>query len=200
MIKAETVKSLREKTGVGMMECKKALQEASGDLEKAIILLRERGLGAAAKKAERVAGEGLVETYLHAGGRIGVLVEVNCETDFVAKTSEFRGLAHDLAMQIAAANPPFLSREEVPVELVDKERNILEKQALAEGKPANIASKMVEGRLEKFFKENCLLEQPFIKDDKLTIKDIVSLQVAKFGENIQIRRFIRYELGKADSC
>ncbi len=200
MIKAETVKSLREKTGAGMMECKKALQEAEGDLEKAVVLLRERGLAAAAKKAERVAGEGLVEAYVHGGGRIGVLVEVNCETDFVAKNSDFRGLAHDLAMQIAAANPPFLSREEVPAELVEKERSILEKQALAEGKPANIAGKMVEGRLEKFYRENCLLEQPFIKDDKLTIKDVVSLQVAKFGENIQVRRFTRYELGKAESC
>lgn len=195
-ISAAQVKELREKTGAGMMDCKKALTEANGDMEKAIEILREKGLAAAAKKAGRVATEGLVEAYIHAGGRIGVLVEVNCETDFVAKTDEFRSFVRDIAMQIAAMNPKYVKREEVPAEEVNKEREILRTQALNEGKPEHIVDKMVEGRLEKYFKEVCLLEQPFIKDGDKTIEQIVKETIARIGENISVRRFVRFELGE----
>ena len=195
-ISAAQVKELREKTGAGMMDCKKALTEANGDMEKAIEILREKGLAAAAKKAGRVAAEGLVESYIHAGGRIGVLVEVNCETDFVAKTEEFRSFVRDIAMQIAAMNPKYVKRDEVPAEVVDKEREILRTQALNEGKPEHIVEKMVEGRLEKYFKEVCLLEQPFIKDGDKTIEQLVKEMIARIGENISIRRFVRFELGE----
>ncbi|MBO2531713.1 elongation factor Ts [Planifilum fulgidum] len=195
-ISAAQVKELREKTGAGMMDCKKALTEANGDMEKAIEILREKGLAAAEKKAGRVAAEGLVEAYIHAGGRIGVLVEVNCETDFVAKTEEFRSFVRDIAMQIAAMNPKYVKRDEVPEDVVNKEREILRTQALNEGKPEHIVEKIVEGRLEKYFKEVCLLEQPFIKDGDKTVEQLVKEMIARIGENISIRRFVRFELGE----
>lgn len=196
MITAEMVKQLRERTGAGMMDCKKVLGETNGDIEKAIDLLREKGLAAAAKKASRVAAEGLVESYIHGGGRIGVLVEINCETDFVAKTDNFKSLAKDIAMQIAAANPIYVRREEVPEADLEREREVLRAQALNEGKPANIVEKMIVGRLEKYYKEVCLMEQPFIKDTDKTIGQIITENVARIGENISIRRFTRYQLGE----
>lgn len=195
-ISAAQVKELREKTGAGMMDCKKALQEANGDMDKAVEILREKGLAAAEKKAGRIAAEGIVESYIHAGGRIGVLVEVNCETDFVAKNAEFRAFVKDIAMQIAAMAPKYVRREEVPVEEVEKEREILRTQALNEGKPEHIVDKMVAGRLEKYYQQVCLLEQPFIKDGDKTIEQLVKEQIARIGENISIRRFVRYELGE----
>ncbi|GBF11633.1 MULTISPECIES: translation elongation factor Ts [Tepidibacillus] len=195
-ITASMVKELREKTGAGMMDCKKALNEANGDMERAVEILREKGIASAAKKAGRIAAEGIVESYIHGGGRIGVLVEVNCETDFVAKTDEFRSFVRDIAMHIAATNPRYLKREEVPQEDIEKEREILKAQALNEGKPEKIVEKMVEGRIDKFYKENCLLEQPFVKDPDKTIESLVKEQIAKIGENINIRRFMRYELGE----
>lgn len=179
-----------------MLDCKKALEEANGDLTKAAEILREKGLSAAANKAGRIATEGVVESYIHAGGRIGVLVEINCETDFVAKTDSFKEFARDIAMQIAAANPKYVRREDVPQEALDKEREILKNQALNEGKPANIVEKMVEGRMSKFFEEFCLLEQSFIKDPDKTINALLNEKVATIGENISIRRFVRYELGE----
>ncbi|MBW7453769.1 translation elongation factor Ts [Paenibacillus sepulcri] len=195
-VNASAVKELREKTGAGMLDCKKALEEANGDISKAIDLLREKGLSAAANKAGRIATEGVVESYIHAGGRIGVLVEINCETDFVGKTDQFREFARDIAMQIAAANPKFVSREEVSQEELDKEREILKAQALNEGKPANIVEKMVEGRIGKYYEEFCLLEQPFIKDPDKTISALLNEKISTIGENITIRRFVRYELGE----
>jgi elongation factor Ts len=195
-ISASLVKELRERTGAGMMDCKKALTETGGDIEKAVTYLREKGLAAAAKKAGRIAAEGLVESYIHGVGKLGVLVEVNCETDFVALTDEFKGLTRDIAMQIAAAKPEFVSREEVPAEMVEKEKEILRAQAINEGKPAAIADKMVEGRIEKYYKDVCLLEQPFVKDTNLTIQQLLTEKIAKIGENISIRRFVRYELGE----
>lgn len=190
------VKELRERTGAGMMDCKKALVENNGDMEKAIEFLREKGLAAAAKKAGRIAAEGLVDSYIHMGGKIGVLVEVNCETDFVAKTDQFKALVHDVAMHIAAANPQFLKREEVPTEDLEKEKEILRVQALNEGKPEKIVERMVEGRIEKYYKEVCLLEQPFVKDPDKTIKDLIAEATASIGEKIDIRRFVRYERGE----
>lgn len=195
-ISASLVKELRERTGVGMMDCKKALAETGGDIEKASDYLREKGLAAAAKKSGRIAAEGLVEAYIHGAGRIGVLVEVNCETDFVAKTDDFKNLARDIAMQIAATKPEFVSREEVPTDAIEKEKEILRAQALNEGKPEKIVDKMVEGRIEKYYKEVCLLEQPFIKDSDMTVKQLITEKIAKIGENINIRRFTRYELGE----
>jgi elongation factor Ts len=195
-ISASLVKELRERTGAGMMDCKKALTETGGDMEKAVVYLREKGLAAAAKKAGRIAAEGLIESYIHGVGKLGVLVEVNCETDFVAMTDEFKALARDIAMQIAAAKPEYVSREEVPAEMVEKEKEILRAQAINEGKPANIADKMVEGRIEKYYKDVCLLEQPFVKDTNLTIQQLLTEKIAKIGENISIRRFVRYELGE----
>lgn len=196
MISANLVKELRERTGAGMMDCKKALEEANGDIEKAIEILREKGLAAAAKRAGRITAEGLVEAYIHGGGRIGVLLEINCETDFVAKTEEFKELAKDIAMQIAASKPLYVSREEVPEEVVEKEKSILRAQALNEGKPEKIVEKMVEGRIEKFYKEVCLLEQPFIKDPDKSVQQLITEKIAKIGENISVRRFVRYELGE----
>ncbi|TWH48628.1 translation elongation factor Ts [Sporomusa sp. KB1] len=196
MITAGMVKELRERTGAGMMDCKKALTETNGDMEKAVDSLREKGLAAAAKKASRIASEGLVESYIHGAGRIGVLVEVNCETDFVAKTDDFKSLVRDIAMQIAAANPGYVTREEVPEEILNHEREILRAQALNEGKPANIVEKMIEGRLKKFYQENCLLEQAFIKDPDKTITQLITERVSKIGENISVRRFTRYQLGE----
>ena len=195
-IKASAVKELREKTGAGMMDCKKALAEANGDMEKAAEILREKGIASASKKAGRIAAEGVVDSYIHGNGRIGVLVEVNCETDFVAKTDEFKSFVRDIAMHIAATNPKYLQREEVAQEEIEKEREILTQQALNEGKPEKIVEKMVDGRIDKFFKEICLLEQPFVKDPDKTIEQLVKEQIAKIGENINIRRFVRFELGE----
>lgn len=196
MITAEMVKQLRERSGAGMMDCKKALTQTDGDIEKAIDFLREKGLAAAAKKASRVTAEGLVESYIHAGGRIGVLVEVNCETDFVAKTDAFKALVKDIAMQIAAANPTYVRREEVDETELEHEREVLRAQALNEGKPANIVEKMIVGRLEKHYKEVCLMEQSFIKDPDKTINQLINENIARIGENISVRRFTRYQLGE----
>lgn len=195
-ITAALVKELRERTGAGMMDCKKALSATDGDLEKAIDFLREKGLAAAAKKAGRVAAEGLVEAYIHGGGRIGVLVEVNCETDFVAKTDAFKELVKDIAMHIAATNPSYLKREEVPTAELEHEQAVLTEQARNEGKPEKIIEKMVAGRIEKYYKEVCLMEQPFVKDPDKTISDLITESIAKIGENISIRRFTRYQLGE----
>ncbi len=196
MIKASDVKELRERTGSGMMDCKNALTESNGDMEKAIELLREKGLAAAAKKAGRIASEGMVDSYIHGEGRIGVLIEVNSETDFVAKNQEFRQFVRDMAMQVAASNPLYVKREDVDPKLVEKEKEIYKAQALNEGKPEKIIDKMVEGRIEKYFKEICLLEQLFIKDTDKTVSDVLSSMIAKIGENITIRRFVRYERGE----
>jgi elongation factor Ts len=195
-VSAAAVKELRERTGAGMLDCKKALDEANGDITKATELLREKGLAAAANKAGRTATEGVVESYIHGGGRVGVLVEVNCETDFVAKTEQFRSFVRDIAMQIAATNPLYVRREEVPQEALDKEREILKNQALNEGKPANIVEKMVEGRLGKYYEEFCLMEQSFIKDPDKTVSTLLNEKIATIGENISIRRFVRFELGE----
>jgi elongation factor Ts len=195
-ITAGLVKELRERTGAGMMDCKKALTETCGDIEKAIDELRTKGLAKAAKKAGRVASEGAVVSYIHGKGRIGVLVEVNCETDFVGNTDQFRQLAYDIAMQIAAANPDYVRREEVPAEDLEREREILKAQALEEGKPEKVIEKILEGRIEKYFKEHCLLEQPFIKDPDKTVLQLIHENVARIGENISVRRFARFELGE----
>ncbi len=196
MISASLVKELRERTGAGMMDCKRALSEVNGDMEKAVELLREKGLAAAAKKAGRIAAEGIVDSYIHGDGRIGVLVEVNCETDFVAKTDEFKSFVRDMAMQIAASSPLYVKREEVPKADIEKEREIIKAQALNEGKPEKVIDKIVDGRLEKFFKEVCLLEQPFIKDTDKSVKDVLTEKIATIGENINIRRFVRFERGE----
>ena len=200
-ITAAMVKELRDMTGAGMMDAKKALVETDGNIDKAVDLLREKGLAAAAKKAGRIAAEGVVQSYIHAGGRIGVLVEVNCETDFVAKTDDFQSLARDIAMQIAAVNPTYLNREEVPAEVIEHEKQVLLEQAKAEAeedvkagrkpKPEAVLEKMVNGRIEKFYKENCLLEQAFIKDGDKTVTDIINENIAKIGENINVRRLDR---------
>ena len=195
-ITAGLVKELRERTGAGMMDCKKALTETDGDIDKAIDFLREKGLAAAAKKAGRVAAEGLVYSYIHGGGRIGVLVEVNCETDFVAKTEQFQTLVKDVAMHIAAANPSYLTRDEVPTTELDHEKEVLSEQARNEGKPEKIIEKMVAGRIEKYYKEVCLLDQPFVKDPDKTISQLVTESIAQIGENISVRRFARYQLGE----
>ena len=190
------VKELRERTGAGMLDCKKMLVEANGDMDKAIDLLREKGLAAAAKKAGRIAAEGLVESYIHMGGKIGVLVEVNCETDFVANTDRFKALCHDVAMHIAAAKPEFLDKADVPTDNLEKEKEVLRAQALNEGKPEKIVERMVEGRIEKYYKEVCLMEQPFVKDPDKTIRDLISEATVAIGEKISIRRFVRYERGE----
>lgn len=194
-ISAQLIKELREKTGAGMMDCKKVLVETDGDIDKAIDLLREKGLASAEKKASRIASEGLVASYIHSG-RIGVLVEVNSETDFVAKTDEFKEFVKDIAMQVAASNAEYLCEEDVPQEAIDKEKEVLIQQAINEGKPQNIAEKMVEGRMHKFYERVCLLDQPFIKDPSITVNDLLKNKIAKIGENIKIRRFVRYEVGE----
>ncbi len=194
-ITAEKVKELRDKTNAGMMDCKKALKETNGDLEKAIVYLREKGLAVARKRADRVASEGVIMSYIHTGGKLGVMVEVNCETDFVAKTPEFHDFAKNLAMQIAAANPVAVGREDLDPELVEKEKAILMAQARESGKPEKVLEKMVEGRLKKFFSEVCLLEQQYVKNPEITVQDYLNEMRAKTGENIIIRRFIRYQLG-----
>jgi elongation factor Ts len=196
MITAEMVKQLRERTGAGMMDCKKALTDSDGNTDKAIEILRERGLAAAAKKAGRIAAEGLVGSYIHDNGRIGVLVEVNIETDFAAANEEFKQFVKDIAMQIAAARPEFVKKEEVPTDVLEKEMNILRVQARNEGKPEKIIEKMVEGRIDKYYKEVCLMEQPWIKDPDKTIKQLVTEKIATIGENINIRRFARFERGE----
>jgi len=194
-VSAAQIKVLRERTGAGMMDCKKALTECNSDMEKACDFLREKGLAAAAKKEGRVAAEGTVESYIHGGGRIGVLVEVNCETDFVARGDEFKALVRDLGLHIAAANPQYLNKEDVPADVLQHERDILKAQALNEGKPEKIIEKMVEGRIEKFYKEVCLMEQAFVKDPDRNVRDLVLDKIAKIGERIVVRRFTRYELG-----
>ena len=190
------VKELRERTQAGMMDCKKALLATDGNIEKAVEYLREKGLSAAVKKAGRVASEGMVDSYIHMGGKIGVLVEINCETDFVAKTDTFKALVHDVALQIAASNPLFISKDEVPTANLEKEREILRAQALNEGKPEKIVERMVDGRIEKYYKEVCLLEQPFVKNPDITVQDLVNEATLASGEKIAIRRFTRYKLGE----
>ncbi len=196
MISANDVKKLRDMTGAGMMECKRALEQAHGDFERATDILRERGLAQAAKKAGREAKEGLIESYIHLQGRIGVLLEINCETDFEANTVDFRTLAHDIAMHIAAANPRFVSREQVPADSIEHERQILSVQAQKEGKPPAIVEKMVDGRVEKFFKEICLLDQPFVKNPDVTVDQLLKEHIARLGEHIVVRRFVRFERGE----
>lgn len=194
-VTAQLVKELREKTGAGMMDCKKALVECGGDLDKAVDYLREKGLAKAAKKAGRIAAEGTVASYIH-GGRIGVLVEVNTETDFAAKNEEFKAFVKDVTLQIAASNPKYVTREEIPQEEIEHEKHIFKEQAMNEGKPDHIAEKMVAGRIEKYFQEICLMEQPFIKDPDSTLNDCLINLIAKIGENIKVRRFTRYEVGE----
>ena len=195
-ITASMVKELRERTGAGMMDCKKALKETAGDMDKAVDFLREKGLAAAAKKEGRIAAEGIVDSYIHMGGSVGVLVEVNCETDFVAKTDDFKDLVHDIALQIAAAAPEFVDRNEVPTANLEHEKEILRAQALNEGKPEKIVDRMVEGRVEKYYKEVGLLEQPFVKNPDVTIQQMITEKVAKIGEKITVRRFARFKMGE----
>jgi elongation factor Ts len=196
MISAATVKELRELTGAGMMDCKNALVECEGDMAKAKEMLREKGLAAAAKKAGRIASEGVVDSYIHLGGKIGVLVEVNCETDFVARNDDFKAFVRDICLQVAAANPLYLSKDEVPEDVIEEEMNFLKKQALNEGKPEKIVDKIVAGRISKYYEENCLLEQRFVKDMDKKIKDLVTEKVSQIKENISIRRFVRFEMGE----
>jgi elongation factor Ts len=195
-VSAALVRDLRDKTGAGMMDCKRALADSGGDLEKAIVALREKGLAAAAKRSARAASEGLVGSYIHAGGKIGVLIEVNCETDFVARTPEFQSLVKDLAMQVAAANPHYVQRQDVPADAVDSERSIYRAQASGSGKPAAVVEKIIDGKLDKFFSDVCFLEQPFIKDPQRTVGQLVTDAVAHMGENIVVRRFARFQLGE----
>jgi len=194
-ITAALVKDLRERTGAGMMECKKALQEAKGDIGEAEVVLRKRGISSAGKKAGRVTKQGLIGTYIHAGGQLGVMVEVNCESDFVARTDVFQELVHDVAMHIAAADPRYLRREDVPAAVLEKEKEIARARALLEGKPEKILDRIVEGRLGKFYEEVCLLDQPFVKEATLTIDQLVKTKVAKLGENITVSRFTRFKVG-----
>lgn len=194
-ITTDQIKKLRELTGAGVLDAKRTLEEFNGDFDKALAVLKEKGLKTAEKKAERVAKQGLVETYVHGGGVIGVMVEVNCETDFVARTNDFKNLAHDLALQIAATQPVYVSAEDVPAEVIAEKKKIFTDAALAEGKPANIVEKIVAGKLDAFLKEACLMRQAYIRDDKLTVQDLVQATIAKVSENIVVKRFVRYELG-----
>jgi elongation factor Ts len=194
------VRELRERTGAGMMDCKKALSEVNGDLERALVYLREKGLAAAAKRAGRTAADGIVSSYIHAGGKIGVLIEVNCETDFVARTADFQNLVKELAMQIAAANPRYVRREDVPASVIEQERSIYTAQAANSGKPAAVIEKMVNGKVEKFFADVCLLEQPFIKDPDKPVSQLISDAVAKLGENVVVSRFARFQLGEQSTA
>jgi elongation factor Ts len=196
MINANDIKELRAKTGAGVQDCKRALDESNGNMEKAVAYLREKGIASVAKKASRIAAEGLVTSYIHMGGKIGVLLEVNCETDFVAKSEPFQILCKDIAMQIAAARPEYVRIEEVPAENVEKEKEILVAQAQNEGKPKEIAEKMVQGRIKKYYKDVCLMEQDFVKDPSKTISDLITDATLKIGEKITIRRFVRYEMGE----
>ena len=194
-ITAQLVKQLRERTGAGMMECKSALQEAGGDVAAAEVVLRKRGLASAARKASRATKQGIIGTYIHPGAQLGVLLEVNCESDFVARTAEFKHLVHDLAMQVAAADPHYLRKEDVPAAALDKEREIQRARALAEGKPEKVVDKIVEGRLSKFYEEACLYEQPFIKDNTMTVGQLIAATIAKTGENISVTRMARFKVG-----
>jgi elongation factor Ts len=196
-ISAAQVKELREKTGAPMMDCKQALTEAKGDMEQAVVVLRKKGVSVAAKKATRVTSEGSVASYIHAGGKIGVLVEINCESDFVARTEDFKELVHDIAMHIAASDPKYIRREDVTAEDFAREKDIALARAIASGKPANIAEKMVEGKMAKFYEEVCLLEQPFIKDQTVSIAQLIATKIGKLGENIAVRRFARFKVGEA---
>jgi elongation factor Ts len=199
-IPAQLVKELRERTNAGFADCRAALVEAEGDLEKAISVLRKKGQAAAAKKAQREASEGLVGSYIHAGGKIGVLVEINCESDFVARTNEFQQLCHDIAMHIAALDPRYVRREEVTPEMLEKEREIYSAQARATGKPDAVIEKIVNGKMEKFYEENCLYEQHYIKDESVTIGEMISQAIAKLGENMGIRRFVRFKVGEVSGA
>ena len=190
----ENVKKLRFKTSAGMMECKEALKEADGDIDKAVELLRKKGVAKAAKKSSRVTGQGIIETYVHTGGRIGVMLEVNCETDFVARNNEFKKAARDLAMQVAAANPIYVSRDDIPSDAIEKEKDIFRSQI--KDKPKDVIEKIVDGKLEKYFSEVCLIEQPYIKDPEVKIKELITQLIAKTGENISVKRFARYEVGE----
>src|SRR6201993_1474135 len=194
-ISANQVKALREKTGAPMMDCKQALTEAKGDLEKAVVLLRKRGVSVAAKKASRTTSEGAVESYIHAGGKIGVLVEVNCESDFVARTEDFKELIHDIAMHIAASDPKFVRKEDVTPDAYEREKDIYRSQAAATGKPANVVEKIVEGKMAKFYEEVCLYEQPFIKENSVTVSQLIATKIGKLGENISVSRFVRFKVG-----
>jgi len=196
-ISAKQVKELREKTGAPMMDCQKALIEANGDIEAAIVVLRKRGIASAAKKATRVTSEGAVYSYIHAGGKIGVLVEINCESDFVARTDDFKELCHDIAMHIAASDPKYVRREDVTAADFDREKEIYRAQAAATGKPANVVEKIVEGKMAKFYEEVCLLDQPFIKEQSISITQLIASKVAKLGENITVRRYARFKVGDA---
>jgi elongation factor Ts len=198
-VSAQQVKELRDRTGAGFNDCRDALGQAGGDIEKAIDILRKKGQADAQKKTQREAGEGLVGSYIHAGGKIGVIVEVNCETDFVARTEEFQRLCHDLAMHIAALDPRFLRREQVTPQILEHEREIYREQARASGKPEPVMEKIVAGKMEKFFEETCLYEQRFIKDESLTIREMIDQAVAKLGENIAVRRFVRLKVGEAEA-
>jgi len=195
-VTAKEVKNLRERTGAGIVECKKALVETKGDLEKAIEFLRKEGIATAEKRAQKETKEGLIEAYIHPGSRLGVLLEVNCETDFVARTEEFKSLARDLSMQVAAASPLYISKEEVPSKVIEKEKEIYRAQAVKEGKPEKILDQIVEGKLKKFYSQVCLLDQPFIKEEKKSITNLIKEEKAKLGENITVRRFVRFKLGE----
>jgi elongation factor Ts len=195
-ISAQSVKELREKTGVGMMDCKKALTEANGDMEAAVVLLRKKGLASAQKKAGRVAAEGMIGHYIHMGGKIGVLVEVNCETDFAGRSEDFQALVKDLAMHIAAANPRYVKRDEVPAEELEKEKEIYKDQARASGKPDNIIEKIAEGKLGAYYQIVCLYDQAFVKDPNVTVEQLINNLIAKVGENIRVRRFVRFQTGE----
>lgn len=195
-ITAELVKQLRDKTGAGMMDCKAALTEAGGDMDKAIEILRKKGLASAAKRAGRTAKDGIIGHYIHLGGKVGVLVELNCETDFVARTEPFQALAKEIAMHVAAADPRFVRREEIPAELLDKEREIYRAQMADSGKPANVLEKIIEGKLEKYYEQVCLLDQPSVRDPNVTIKQMMAATVAQTGENVTVSRFVRFKLGE----
>jgi elongation factor Ts len=195
-ITAKMVKELRDKTGAGMMDCKKALGESGGDIESAVKYLREQGIASASKKSGRATSEGLIYSYIHPGDKLGVMVEINCETDFVARTDDFRSFAKDIAMQIAAADPKVIAREDLAAEVVEAEKEVYRNLALKEGKPEKVVDKIIGGKLEKYYSEACLLEQPFVKDNDQTIKDVVTEVIAKLGENVNIRRFVRYRLGE----
>lgn len=198
-ISAQLVKQLRERTGAGFSDCRNALMEAQGDIEKAVDILRKKGQAAAQKKAARTTSEGLVGSYIHAGGKIGVIVEINCESDFVARTDDFQKLCHDVAMHVAALDPRFVRREEVTPEILEREKEIYKAQAKATGKPDNIVEKIASGKMEKFYEENCLYEQHFIKDESMSIKQLVDAAIAKLGENITIRRFVRFKVGEGQA-
>jgi len=194
-ITAQLVKELRERTGAGMMECKSALKEANGDLPEAEIVLRKRGIASAGKKSSRVTKQGLIGTYIHHGGQLGVMLEVNCESDFVARTDDFKELVHDLAMHVAAAAPQFVRKEDVTPEVLEKEKDIQRARVIAEGKPEKVADKIVEGRMAKFYEEVCLYQQPFVKENTMSVEDLIKTRIAKLGENISVARFIRFKVG-----